>query len=338
MAASHLFHLDSTPPQRTMQGGSRTDAFQTNFPVLQGMAISLLRLDVKGMREPHWHPNANELSYCVEGKALMTIFNPGAGHSTFTIEPGVLSFVPMGSLHHIQNIGNTPLKLLVCFDNSNPEDLELSSSIAVMPKHILAETFKLSSNFFEGLHAAVKPIFITDNPLKPHIEDAWETSPFKFNVEAEEPQINNAGGAVRMSNSFLMSSLNGLSLYGVSLNKQGAREPHWHPNAHELNYLISGNARITLLSPGGNVDTFDLKAGDMSFLPKGYLHHIENTGNDPARFAIFFNNTAPSDIGLSGCLGAYSNEVLAALFKVPVDYFKNLPKYQSDLFVVSGGG
>lgn len=338
MASSHLFHLDSTPPQRTMPGGSRTDANHANLPVLQGMAISLLKLNGKGMREPHWHPNANELSYCIEGKALMTIFNPGSGHSTFIIEPGVLSFVPMGSLHHIENIGNTPLKLVVCFDNNTPEDLELSSSIGVMPKHILAETFKVKSNFFEGLHATVKPVFITENTIKPHVENAWETSPFKFNVEAIQPQIENAGGTVRMSNSFLMPSLNGLSLYSVNLAKEGAREPHWHPNAHELNYLISGTARITLLSPGGNVDTFDLKAGDMSFLPKGYLHHIENTGSDPARFAIFFNHTSPSDIGLSGCLGAYSNEVLAALFKVPVDYFEKFPKYQTDLFVVSGGG
>lgn len=338
MSSSHLFHLDSTPPQKVTPQGSRIDVNQLDFPVLSGMGVSLLQLKVNGMREPHWHPNANELSYCIEGKALMTIFNPGSGHSTFVIEPGVISFVPMGSLHHIENIGDVPLKLLICFDNDNPEDLELSSSIGVMPEHILAETFKLSEKFFAGLHARIDPVFIAEKTKKPKLEDSWETSPFKFNVEAIQPQVTTSGGAVKMSNASLMPSLNGLALYSLNLVKGGAREPHWHPNAHELNYLISGTARITLLSPGGHEDTFDMKAGDISFMPKGYLHHIENTGNEPARYAIFFSNTNPSDIGLSGCLGAYPNDVLAALFKLPVDYFDQLPKYQSDLFIVGGGG
>jgi oxalate decarboxylase len=338
MTFQHLFHLDAATAQKITSGGSRTDATQANFPVLHDMAISLLRLTVNGMREPHWHPNANELGYCIEGKALMTIFSPGANHSTFLIEPGALSFVPKGSMHHIENIGDTPLKMLVCFDHALPEDLELSSSIGVMPLHILADTFKQTPEFFSGLDAKIKPVFITEKKNRTELQLDWQTNSFKFNIETTQPQIATSGGTVKMSNSFLMPSLKGLSLYSVNLTKNGAREPHWHPNAHELNYLISGTARITLLSPGGSEDTFDMKAGDMSFMPQGYLHHIENSGNDPAHFAIFFSHTAPSDIGLSGCLGAYSNDVLASLFNVTLSYFDKIPKYQSDLFVISGGG
>lgn len=336
--SSHLFHLDSTPPQNVTEQGTRTDVNQLDCPVLTGMALSLLQLKPNGMREPHWHPNANELSYCLEGKALMTIFSPGSGHDSFLIEPGTLAFVPMGALHHIENLGDGPLKLLLCFDSNEPEDLDLSSGIAVMPEHILAATFKLNEGFFAGLHADVKSVFITEKAHHPKLLDAWKTNRFKMDLEAAKPEVDTAGGWVKMSNTFLFSELQGLAMYSLKLAPKGAREPHWHPNAHELNYLISGTARITLLSPGGKVDTFDMKAGDMSFLPKGYLHHIENTGTDPARFAIFFSHTNPSDIGMSGCLGAYSNAVLAALFKLPVEYFDKLPKYQSDLFVVSGGG
>ncbi len=338
MASSHLFHLNSTPPQQSVPGGSRTDATQFNFPVLRDMSLSYLRLSPKGFREPHWHPNAHELSYCVAGRALMTVFSPGAAHDTFIIEPGTLAFVPMGSIHHIENTGNVPLEMLVCFNHGSPEDLNLSSSIAVMPPSILGETFKVEPSFFIDLKAALPPVFIaeSDNPYREEI--SWMTNRLKMNIGSTQPQIKNKGGWVRMSNAFLMPSLEGLSMYSLQLEPQGAREPHWHPNAHELNYLISGKARITLFSPVQNVDTFDMKAGDMSFLPKGYLHHIENTGAEQASFAIFFNHSAPSDIGLSGCLGAYPNELLASLFKVPVSYFDQLPKYQQDLFVVSGAG
>lgn len=335
-SSPHLFSFPTVVPHKIYPGGTRTDATKENFPILRGMGLSLLVLQPKGVREPHWHPNANELSYCLEGKALMTIFSPGATHDTLMIEPGTLSFVPMGSIHHIENLGDGPLRMLVCFNHEQPEDINLSSSIAAMPHHILANTFQLDSSFFAGLVENPNPVFISqqEKPAQPQL--AWTTNRFKFNLEAVNPQVQTKGGQVRMSNGFLFPTLDGLSMYGVSLEQEGAREPHWHPNAHEFNYLIQGTARITLLSADGSIDTFDMNPGDSSFLPQGYLHHIENTGPEPAQFAIFFNHQNPSDIGISGCLGAYSNEVLASLFKVPVTYFDKLPKYQEDLFVISG--
>lgn len=164
------------------------------------------------------------------------------------------------------------------------------------------------------------------------------TNRFKYNIEGHLPQIQSKGGYVKLSNSFLLPTLNGLALYCLELANKGIREPHWHPNAHELNYLVRGRVRITLFSPGGEVDTFDMQEGDISFLPQGYFHYIENIGTKSAYLAVFFNHSNPSDIGISGCLGAYSNEMLAALFSVPSNYFDSLPKYQEDLFVVSGGG
>lgn len=81
-----------------------------------------------------------------------------------------------------------------------------------------------------------------------------------------------------------------------------------------------------------------MKAGDISFLPQSYFHYIENTGKDEAHFIIYFNNTAPSDMGLSGSFGAYSNEVLAALLNIKVDDLKDMPKLQEDLLIVGGAG
>jgi len=333
----HLFHVDKTAPQQTYAMGSRIDVNKSNMPILEGMALSLLTLQPKSMREPHWHPNANELGYCISGKALMTIFSPGAAHNTLIIEPGTLSFVPMGSLHHVENIGTEPLKMALCFDNNNPEDLNLSSAIGSMPSQALANTFQLEKDFFEQIHASIKPVFITGKKKHPALLDAWRTNTYKMDIDATEPQIRNRGGWVKMSKVSMMSSLRGLALYSLQLNPKGTREPHWHPNAHELNYLISGAVRITILSPGGKLDSFEMSAGDMSFLPRGYLHDIETIGDDPARLAVFFNHNDPSDMGISGCLGAYPNELLAELFKVPSSYFNDMPKYQSDLLIVGGG-
>lgn len=338
MAQLHHFQLNKTPPQKLYEDGSRIDATQENFPALKGMALSYLTLKANGVREPHWHPNANELSYCIEGRALMTIFSPGGGHDTFIIEPGTLSFVPMGYLHHIQNLGDTPVKMLLCFNHEVPEELNLSSTLAMIPQAALGATFGLDPSFFKNMNPSLKPLFIGKYSQEVPLELAWQNNRFKMNIEGIQPQIKNKGGSVRLSNQSLMPTLEGLTMYSLKLDARGVREPHWHPNAHELNYLIKGRARISLLSPGEQVDAFAMEPGDISFLPKGYYHYIENTGDDPVQFAVFFNHAMPSDIGLSGSLGAYSNELLADLFKVPSSYFNPLPKYQDDLFVVAGAG
>lgn len=334
----HHFSFGAIQPQQSYPGGSRIDANVHHFPALNGMSLSMLTLNPKSFREPHWHPNADELSYCLEGKALMTIFSPGAGHDTFTIEQGEIAFVPRGYLHHVENLGNNPLRMLICFDNESPEDLNLSSSVGVMPNHALGATFKQDSSFFSTFKKGSKDFFIGQLEKSTPLQPSYATNRFKMNIEAINPQVQTAGGWVKMSNGYSLATLEGLALFSLSLKKNGVREPHWHPNAAELNYLIRGSARITLLSPGGNVDTFDMGPGDMSFLPRGYFHHIENTGNEEARFAVFFNNRFPSDIGLSGCLGAYSNELLATVFGVTPAYLDKLPKYQQDLFIVAGGG
>lgn len=333
--STHHLSLASIKPQKSYPGGFRIDVHVDDLPVLKGMALSLLTLEPLGVREPHWHPNANELSYVLSGTGLMTLFTPGAGHDTFTLKAGETVIVPKGYLHHIENTGDTPLQMALCFDHEAPEDLDLSLSVSVMPHHILAGTFGSNTAFFDRLKKHTHSVFISQKsqatkPTRPFI-----TSPHKFDLDAEQAKITNKGGWVKITNRALLPTLDGLALYTVLLHPKGAREPHWHPNANELNYLVSGSARITLLSPNGSIDTFDMKPGDMSFLPQGHLHYIENTSNEDAFFAIFFNNTSPNDIGLSGGIGAYPDDLLAPLFDVTPDYFSKLPKPEQDILVIT---
>jgi oxalate decarboxylase/phosphoglucose isomerase-like protein (cupin superfamily) len=98
MTSPHVFNLDTAMPQISNISGSRTIVNADNFPIFNGngMAAYLLRLTQGGVYEPHWHLNAAELSYCINGRAIMTIFSPNAGYDSFTIDPGELVFVPRG--------------------------------------------------------------------------------------------------------------------------------------------------------------------------------------------------------------------------------------------------
>ena len=189
--------------------------------------------------------------------------------------------------------------------------------------------------FFDKIKKSKEPLFMT-NKQRVHLSDYhYQTNRLKLNLRDIQPQLQNDGGWVKFGSAGLFPVLDGLAMYFLNLEHDGIREPHWHPNAHELNYLIKGTVRITLLSPPNRVETFDMVPGDISFLPKGYFHHIENTGKDSAELAIFFSNHFPSDIGLSACMGAFDNSVLTSLFGLPESYFNNMTKFQKNRLLVN---
>jgi len=46
------------------------------------------------------------------------------------------------------------------------------------------------------------------------------------------------------------------------------REIHWHPNADEWQYYLSGTGRMTVFASQDSSRTFDFRAGDVGYVPK----------------------------------------------------------------------
>lgn len=126
-----------------------------------------------------------------------------------------------------------------------------------------------------------------------------------------------------------------MALYLLRLDSDGVREPHWHPNAAELSYCLSGRALVTIFSPCSGHDTFTVKEGEIVYIPMGYLHHIENINHSETRFAIAFNHELPEDIGLSGSTGSISNDVLGTTFGVTSELIGKFKKSNHDLIITS---
>ena len=340
MDSIHTFNLEAINPQAVCKGGTRAMANKNNFPLLKGMALYLLRLDNGGVREPHWHPNAAELSYCLSGSALMTIFSPDAGHDTFTVSEGEIVYVPKGYLHHIENINHEETKFAIAFNHEMPEDIGISGSTGSMTDSILGATFGLGSEYFGKFKKSNRDLIITSKSDSKVTASKYQKVPnyHKFNLKAFPPAVQSKGGTVSLGNANNFGILNGLACYLLTLKPKGIREPHWHPNAAELDYVISGRARMTIFSPGDKVDTFEVGPNEIVFIPPAYFHYIENVNsNEDMQFAVFFNHERPEDIGISGAFGAYSNEVLGFIFGLESKFLESLPKYQEDLFVVAGG-
>ena len=89
------------------------------------------------------------------------------------------------------------------------------------------------------------------------------------------------------------------AIFLLTLQPGALREPHWHPNAWELEYVVSGTARLGVVTPDGTTDIVDLGPGDVGFVPQGWGHYIQNIGNTEMKMPIVFGNNQPNDVGLS---------------------------------------
>ncbi|MBO0733085.1 MAG: cupin domain-containing protein [Methylocapsa sp.] len=119
-----------------------------------------------------------------------------------------------------------------------------------------------------------------------------------------------------------------MTMTGVVLEMEAGalRELHWHPNAAEWQYILSGRFSVTLFGSGGRWRQETLSKGDVGYIPQGFGHSIENAGGEKARILIVFNSGHYQTINLSQWIAGNPVEVLAANFSVEPSVFKKFPR------------
>jgi oxalate decarboxylase len=133
------FALSSMPPTKKTAGGEVRIADSRNFKASQTIAAALVKVYPGGLREMHWHPNADEWQYYVSGEATMTIFNTGPRAVTQNFKPGDIGYVKKSLGHYIRNTGNTDLVFLEIFRSDRFEDISLSDWLAHTPRALVAQ-------------------------------------------------------------------------------------------------------------------------------------------------------------------------------------------------------
>ena len=145
------FSLGSMAPSRETKGGTVQIADSTNFPVATTVAAALLTIRPGGMREMHWHPNADEWQYWIKGKGTMTVFNTGPNAVTMNFNAGDIGYVKKNLGHYIQNTGDSDLQVLEVFKAPQFQDVSLSDWITHTPPALVAQHFNLSPDVIAKL-------------------------------------------------------------------------------------------------------------------------------------------------------------------------------------------
>jgi oxalate decarboxylase len=144
-------------PIKTKSGTVRiTDS--SIFPVSTTIAAALVELEPGGMRELHWHPNADEWQYYIEGAARMGVFGASGQARTFDFQAGDVGYIPFAMGHYIENIGDTPVRFLEMFKSNHYADLSLDQWMALTPPELVNAHLQLDPQVMDALRKQKAPV------------------------------------------------------------------------------------------------------------------------------------------------------------------------------------
>jgi oxalate decarboxylase len=147
-------------PIRT-KGGTVRITDSKNFPVSTTIAAALVEVEPGGMRELHWHPNADEWQYYIDGEARMTVFASSGDARTFDYRAGDVGFVPFAMGHYVENTGSTTLRFLEMFKSSYYADISLNQWLALTPPELVQGHLRLDPETMAALRKEKAPVIPT---------------------------------------------------------------------------------------------------------------------------------------------------------------------------------
>jgi oxalate decarboxylase len=141
--------LAQTPAE--MKGGNVRITDSKIFPASERIAAALVEVQPGAMRELHWHPNASEWQYYLQGQARMGVFASAGQARTFDYRAGDAGFVPFAMGHYIENTGSETLRFLEIFQSSYYADLSLNQWMALTPTELLQDHMKFDAKVVDAL-------------------------------------------------------------------------------------------------------------------------------------------------------------------------------------------
>ena len=273
---------------------------------MKELAIVNMRLPAGVVRELHWHKEA-EWAYVLKGRLRFYLVDDKRQTLVEDLGPGDMWLAPAGFPHAIQGLEEGTEFVLVFNDGNFSENqtLLVTELFAHLPREVLAKNFGVPVEAFNGIPASEKYIFRQPVPapieqVRAELGAVTFTSEYVFRAADANP-VKVPGGATTVidSSNFPVTNLAALI---IDLEPGGMREIHWHPDADELQYYISGQARMTVFDAVNNARTFDYVAGDVGYVPKTLAHYIENTGDEPVRVINVFHTGQYRDVSLNNWL------------------------------------
>ena len=321
--------------KRIYEGGWSREVTIRELQVSTTLAGVNMRLEAGGVRELHWHA-AGEWAIMLNGSTRITAVDADGKSFVRDTHEGDLWYFPTGIPHSIQGLGPDGGEFLLVFDDGRFSEFAtvlLSDIAAHTPREVLAKNFGVSQPSLQTLQKEQLFIFRAPvpGPLAADQKVAAGSLPpspydFSFRTKEQRPTFKTAGGEVLIVDSSTFKASTTVAAAIVTVHPAGMRELHWHQNADEWQYYISGKGRMTVVETGGRARTMDFESGDVGYVQQTIPHYIENTGHEDLRFLEMFKASRYEDMSLSEWLSHTPPELVMAHLNIDKTMYDAIPK------------
>jgi oxalate decarboxylase len=333
-----IWNSFSVAHRRVQEGGWSRQITVSDFPLSEDIAGVNMRLTAGGIRELHWH-NAAEWAIMLSGNARITAIDNDGKSFIRDVMREDLWFFPAGTPHSIQGLGPDGCEFLLVFDDgkfSEGNTTLISDWARHTPMEVLAKNWGVTEEAIaavykqppEGHYIFQQPV---PRQLTQDLQDAENAgrSPidFSFPMHSMKPTFNSKSGEVRVvdSRNFKVPNFT-ISAAHVVIRPGGLRELHWHQNADEWQYYISGSGRMTVFFNGGKARTADFNPGDVGIVPRTFGHYVENTGNTDLIYLEMFRAPIFMDLSLNEWVSNTPPELIIQHLGISREILKAIPK------------
>jgi oxalate decarboxylase len=318
---------------RVTAGGSAKEANVDEFPISESMAGVSMRLHPGGLRELHWHAVAAEWAFVIRGNVRTTVISPNGEAESSDFGPGDVWYFPKGHGHALQCLGPEEAHFVLVFDNGHFSEFgtfSITDWLSHTSPAVLSRNLGLPASAFSSIPR--DEAYIVQGKVPPAIPQDLRNQnlpenqfPHKFRLGATQAMVF-PGGEERIVSSKEFPIQKTLTALIQDLKPGALREMHWHPNADEWQYYISGRSRVTIFGAHGRVATEEFQPGQIAFIKQGFGHFVEQVGNEPTRILVVFNSPVYEEISLSAWLAANPPALIADNFGFSAEQVARLPK------------
>ena len=303
-------------------GGWSREVTQRELPIATTMAGVNMRLKSGAIRELHWHKPA-EWAFMLSGKARITAVDNDGHNFIADVNAGDLWYFPSGIPHSIQGLPDDGCEFLLAFPDGNfSEDstFAIADLFAHTDKQVLAKNFGFDAKALDRIPKQELFIFQSEPPPAldlDKVSDRLGAVPLNmmFKLMQQQPTVS-PGGRVRIADTRNFPISTDVGAAHVEIDPGHMREIHWHPNADEWQFYISGKARMTVFAAEATARTFDFQAGDVGYVPMSMSHFVENTGSEPLRYLELFKSPRYMDVSLAQWMALTPHELVEAHLKI----------------------
>src|SRR5712671_2238913 len=325
--------------KRYQNGGWARQVTQADFAISKDIAGVNMRLSENGIRELHWHQEA-EWAIMLDGNCRVTVIDEEGRPQVGDVNAGDLWYFPAGLPHSLQGLGSTGGEFLLAFDSgtfSEFSTLLVTEWVAHTPPDVLALNFGVPADVFKNIPLDQKWIFqgVDPGPLAANeraVQSAKGAPPssFLWPMSRMGAARESRGGSVKIADSRNFTASKTVAAALVTVKPGAMRELHWHPNADEWQYYLKGAARMTVFDTGPKAMTADFRPGDVGYVKKSLGHYVQNMGDTDMVFLEIFKADHYAEVSLSDWLRHAPPQLVMQHLNISADTLAQLSKVRPD--------